>query len=69
MQIIQPNICSVILQLLKVGDLLNVKCYSTKSVYPSGRQESAVRHITRNDQGKLRGHYLVGLEIVEKAGE
>ncbi|MGE5842394.1 MAG: hypothetical protein ACM335_08960 [Deltaproteobacteria bacterium] len=52
-----------------MGDLLNVKCYSTKSVYPSGWQESAVRHITRNDQGKLRGHYLVGLEIVEKAGE
>jgi hypothetical protein len=56
---------SGILQLLKVGDTLNVKYYSIKSAYPSDYQKTAVRHITRNDQGRLKGHYLVGLEILE----
>ncbi len=60
--------CSI-LQLLKVGDQLNVKYYSSKSAYPSAWQRTAVRHITWNDQGRLRGHYLVGLEILENPRE
>ncbi len=60
---------SDILQLLKVGDTLNVKYYSIKSAYPSDWQKTAVRHITWNDQGRLKGHYLVGLEIIENARE
>jgi hypothetical protein len=60
---------SGILQLLKVGDLLKVKYYSSRSVYPSEWQKTAVRHITWNDEGRLRGHYLVGLEIIETARE
>ncbi len=46
---------SGILQLLKVGDTLNVKYYSIKSAYPPDYQRTAVRHITRNDQGRLKG--------------
>ncbi len=38
---------------------------SIKSAYPSDYQKTEVRHITRNDQGRLKGHYLVGLEILE----
>jgi hypothetical protein len=60
---------SNILQLLKVGDTLNVKYYSMTSAYPSEWQRTAVRHITLNDQGRLKGHYLVGLEIIESARE
>jgi hypothetical protein len=60
---------SNILQLLKVGDTLNVKYYSMRSAYPSESQRTAVRYITLNDQGRLRGHYLVGLEIIENAGD
>jgi hypothetical protein len=60
---------SNILQLLKVGDTLNVKYYSITSAYPSEWQRTAIRHITRNDQGRLKGHYLVGLEIIENARE
>lgn len=60
---------SNILQLLKVGDTLKVKYYSMASAYPSEWQRTAVRHITLNDQGRLKGHYLVGLEIVENAKE
>lgn len=56
---------SDILQILKVGDTLNVKYYSIKSAYPSDCRKTAIRHITRNDQGRLKGHYLVSLEILE----
>jgi hypothetical protein len=55
---------SAILPRLKVGDTLHVKYYSTDSDYPSEYLRTAVRHITRNDQGRLKGHYLVGLEIL-----
>jgi hypothetical protein len=60
---------SDLLQLLKVGDTLNVKYYSITSAYPSEWQKTAVGHITWNDQGRLKGHYLVGLEIIENARE
>jgi hypothetical protein len=60
---------SGILELQKVGDLLDVKYYSRKSAYASEWQKTAVRHITWNDQGRLRGHYLAGLEIMEDGRE
>ena len=60
---------SDILQQLKVGDTLNVKYYSMTSAYPCEWQRTAVRHITLNDRGRLKGHYLVGLEIIEDAKE
>lgn len=55
---------SEIVPRLKVGDTLKVKYYSQESPYPSDYLPTAVRHITRNDQGRLKGHYLVGLEII-----
>lgn len=55
---------SQILPRLKVGDTLDVKYYSTDAAYPSRYQKSAIRHITRNDEGRLKGHFLVGLEIL-----
>jgi hypothetical protein len=56
---------SDILPCLKVGDTLNMKYYSTDSVYPSDYVQTAIRHITKDDQGRFKGHYLVGLEILE----
>ena len=56
---------SDILRLLKVGDTLNVQYYSLGSAYPSDSLATAIRHITRNDQGRFKGHFLVGLEILE----
>lgn len=55
---------SDILPCLKVGKTFNVKYYSHKSPYPSDFMETSIRHITRNEQGRLRGHYIVGLEIL-----
>jgi len=55
---------SQILPRLKVGDTLDVKYYSNGSGYPSAYQKTAIRHITRSDEGRLKGHFLVGLEIL-----
>lgn len=57
---------SDIVSRLKVGETLNVKYYSSPSSPTKGYQKTAVRQITKNDRGRLRGHYLVGLEILER---
>lgn len=56
---------SQLLPRLKVGDTLDVKYYSNGSGYPSTYRKSAIKHITRSDEGRLKGHFLVGLEILE----
>ena len=56
---------SNILPRLKVGETLNMKYYPTGSTYPPKCLDTAIRHITKNDQGRFRGHYLVGLEILD----
>ena len=60
------NEFSDILPRLKVGDSMEMKYYSTDSVYHSEYLKTAIRHITKSDQGRFKGHYLVGLEILEK---
>ncbi|MEW6669233.1 MAG: hypothetical protein AB1512_28810 [Thermodesulfobacteriota bacterium] len=55
---------SEVLSLLKVGDTVKVKYYSPDSLYPSEGLSTVIRHITRNEQGRFKGHFLVGLEIL-----
>jgi hypothetical protein len=56
---------SEVLPQLKVGDTLNMRYYSDNLIHPSECLETAIRRITRNDQGRLKGHYLVGLELLQ----
>ena len=56
---------SKLLPRLRVGDTLNVKYYSAGPLYAPDCQKTAIRHITKSDQGRLKGHYIVGLEILE----
>ena len=60
---------SDILKLLNVGDKLNVQYYSPGSVYASGSLVTTIRQITRSEQGRFKGHFLVGLEILGGAEE
>ncbi|MBN2059933.1 MAG: hypothetical protein JW882_05895 [Deltaproteobacteria bacterium] len=55
---------SGLLKLIKEGDILEMKYYSHESVYPSEKIPTVVRHVTRENQGRLKGYYLVGLEIL-----
>lgn len=55
---------SEVLPLLKVGDTVKVKYYYSNSPWPSEALKTIIRHVTRNDQGRFKGHFLVGLEIL-----
>ena len=55
---------SGILPWLKVGDKLNMKYYSVDVVDPFEHLDTEIRYITKQDQGRLKGHYLVGIEIL-----
>ena len=55
---------SNVIKHLKVGDTLDTKYYSSDSIYPSENMRTLIRHITKNNKGRLRGHYLIELRIV-----
>ena len=59
---------SGVLPLLKEGETFVMKYYSTRSIYPHENVKTAVRQITKNDQGRLKGHYLIDLEILSASG-
>ena len=50
---------------LNVGDILNMEYYQTDIAYPSEYLKTVIRHITKKRQARLKGHYLVGLDILE----
>ena len=55
---------SIILHRLKVGDVLDMKYYSEDSIYPSDNIRNTIRYVSEKNQGRLRGHSLVGLQII-----
>ena len=54
-----------ILKHIKVGDILDMKYYKPDSSEPSDYTKTEIRHITREEEGRFRGHYLVGLAVLE----
>ena len=57
---------SKIIPMLQVGDIVDAKYYFVDSQNAPQRFETAIRDITKSDNGRFRGHYLVGLEILCK---
>ena len=56
---------SGLLKHLRVGDLLDLKYYSTDSSKPTEYLKTEVKHITKDDTGRFKEFYLVGLSILE----
>ena len=56
---------SDILNRINVGDTLDVKYYSGEPYSSFENLTTAIRHITKNDHGRLKGHVLIGLEIID----
>lgn len=54
---------SDILSHLKVGDVINMKYYQDDSFRPIEYLKTEIRHITKDDTGRFRDNYLVGLAI------
>jgi hypothetical protein len=46
-----------------------MRYYGKDSKFPSKDLATAIRHITKTDQGRLKGHYLIGLEILEEQNQ
>ncbi len=61
---------SSVLSQIKIGDILDMKCnrLSTGDSSGSEHRKTAIRHIIKQDLGRFKGHYLVGLEILENQG-
>ena len=60
---------SEILDSLRVGETLTMKYYTADSLYPIKDLETEIRDIKKKDQGRFKGHFVVGLEIVENGDQ
>jgi len=60
---------SEVLSCLKVGERFNMKYYSGDFSCTPKHLKTEIRHITKADSGRFKGHYLVGLSIVEDQNE
>ena len=56
---------SKILELLKVGDILNMKYYSADPLYPPAYLDTKIRYIKKEDHGRFKGHFLIGIAILD----
>jgi hypothetical protein len=55
---------SEVLKRIKVGDILDMKYYRQQPSEQPDRLKTEIKHITKDDQGRFRGNYLVGLSIL-----
>lgn len=51
---------------LEVGDVLDMKYYPLNSLDPPDYLQTEIKHITKDETGRFKGHYLIGLSILEK---
>ena len=56
---------SHILENLEVGTVLDMKYHTTDFSLPPEELRTQIKHVTKEDQGRFKGHYLVGLLILE----
>lgn len=57
---------SSVLNQLSVGDTLEMKYYSIESITHIKTLDTQIRHITKHDTGRFKGHFLVGLLILSE---
>lgn len=56
---------SDVVKCLNVGDTLDMKYYTSDASSPPESLKTQIKHITKEDEGRFQGHYLVGLFILE----
>lgn len=54
---------SAILNSIKINDKINMKYYSLESTANTKILETEIKHITKYDEGRFKGHFLLGLAI------
>lgn len=55
---------SEILKDLEVGTILDMKYYTTDFSQPPEELMTQIKHITKEPEGRFKGHFLVGLQIL-----
>jgi hypothetical protein len=55
---------SAVLKHLKEGDVMDMKYYSSDALSPTEHLQTEIRHITKDEEGRFKGHVLVGLSIL-----
>jgi hypothetical protein len=65
--VVKPD--SGLLGSLKVGDNMKMKFYRTNALSQPMHLWTEISHITKEDQGRFKGHYLVGLAILDGQGK
>jgi hypothetical protein len=56
---------SDLLNYLKVGEILNLKYYTTDAAKPIEFIKTKIRHITKDETGHFKGLFLIGLSILK----
>jgi hypothetical protein len=51
---------------LEVGQLVNIRFHSDAGADSDGYFESKIKHITKIEEGRYKGHYLVGVAILQE---
>ncbi|MBW2176394.1 MAG: PilZ domain-containing protein [Deltaproteobacteria bacterium] len=54
---------------LNVGDVIKMQYYLSDSIGSTEDFETEISHITKKNQGRFKGHYLVGLAILDPETE
>jgi len=54
---------SKVLGHLKVGEVVKMKYYHDEQPQPVEHLETKVKHITKQDSGRFKGHHMIGLSI------
>ena len=54
---------SSILDSLNVGDVFPMKYYSDDTSNPAQKLDTQIKYIIKDNNGRFKGHYMVGLEI------
>ena len=57
---------SAVLNHLHVGDIMEMKYYQVKRSERPELIRTEIKHITRDDQGRYKGNYLVGLSAIKR---
>jgi len=56
---------SDLLNHIKVGDMIHMKYYKSDASKPTEFIWTQIKHITKDESGKFKNHYLVGLSVEE----
>jgi len=54
---------SKVLERLKVGETHKMKYYTTDTLCPTQYWDTEISRISKEEEGRFKGHYLIGLDI------